>query len=175
MPKTKEQKKEILKDLEEKFNSNKAVVLVDFRGVDSTSLFDLRNKLKEANCLFKVVKKSLLEKTLEKIQRKEVAEKVKDIKSQLALAFSPEDEILPSKICYQETKSNENLKIVGGILGEEFLDESAIINFAQLPSKQELLSSLVYTLKNPISKFTYALEYNIKGLIYALNSIANNK
>jgi len=173
MPKTKEEKKKTIEGLEKKLTSHKAIVLVDFKEVNSKSLFDLRNTLKEANCLFEVVKKNLLRKALERLNKKELAERIKGIKAQLALAFGFDDEIALSKICYQGSKENDKIKIVGGVLGEEFLDREKVLEFAQLPSREELLGRLTWALKSPISKFSYVLENNIKGLINIFKAMSN--
>ena len=57
---TKEQKKEILQDLKEKLAKQKAIVFVDFQGLEARDLFDLRKKLQENNCQLKIAKKTLV-------------------------------------------------------------------------------------------------------------------
>ncbi|MDI6882858.1 MAG: 50S ribosomal protein L10 [Patescibacteria group bacterium] len=168
MAKNKDEKQKIIEDLEEKIKIQKAMVFVDFSGIDSKFLFALREKLKKANCLLKVVKKTLLEKTLGKLEKKEISEKIKTFKGQLALVFGFEDEVMPAKICYQVAKENENLKILAGVFGGEFKKKEKVIELAQLPSRGELLARLVGGLENPISNFVNVLKGNIKGLIYIL-------
>lgn len=165
---TREKKEEIIEDLKQKFTIQKAIVLVDFEGLDSKSLFKLRDELKELKCQFQVIKKTLFKKTLETLKEKSLAKKIGQIKGQLALAFGLEDEMSPSKICYQFSQKNENLRILGGILGNEFLEKEKIIEFAKLPSRAELLARLVGSLSAPISNLANVLQGNIKGLIYVL-------
>ncbi len=173
MAKTKEQKQEILKDLEKNLKEQNSMVLIDYGKVPSSALFALRNKLKEAECLLKVVKKTLLEKVLEKLDKKEVLEKVKAIKSQLVIAFGFNEETAPVKICCQEAKENENIEILGGFLGKDFLEKNRIIELSELPSKEELLSRLVGSLQSPVSKLANVLNNNIKGLINVFNALSN--
>ena len=54
---TKEQKAEILQDLIDKFAKSKSVVFADYRGIDVSSISDLRNKLREKDAETKVAKK----------------------------------------------------------------------------------------------------------------------
>lgn len=188
MPKTKEQKQVIIKDLLEKINKQKAMVLVGFDNLNSSVLFDLRRKLKEQRCLLKVIKKTLLEKTFEKLDQRDLLEKIKEIKSQLALVFGFEDEIIPAKICHQFSKQKENLKILGGIMeiknekdlsmeqdvkmkNYEFLFAEKVIELAQLPSKNELLARIMLSLQSPVLNFINVLQGNIKGLIYILAKV----
>jgi len=192
MPKTKEQKQEIIKDLKEKITKQKAVVLVDFGGSNAKKIFQLRDELKKEDCLLQVVKKTLLKKALqqghsaelsrslqdkflEKAKETDLLEKIKNIKGQMALAFGFADELMPAKITFEASQKNDNLKILAGILGKEFLDKERILELAKLPAKPELLARLLGSIQAPVSNFVYVLNGNIKGLVCALDAIAKNK
>lgn len=179
MAKTKEQKEKITKGLKVDLSGKKNIIFLDFKSLDTHKLFDLRNKLKESDCRLLVVKKSLLQRILEKTGEEEFLAKIKEIRSQLALVFSLGDGIASAKICYQLSKENKNLKILGGAERNEgintkynILGTEEIISLAQLPSKTELLFKLVYTLKSPLSGLVDIFRNNIKGLI---NVLANAK
>lgn len=171
MPKSKKQKQEIIKDLQDKIAKQKAVVLVDFGNSDSQKLFQLRDDLKKENCLLQVVKKTLLKKVLEKAKETALLEKIEKIKGQMALVFGFGDEVLPAKIAYSASQKNENLKILAGILGKDFLEKEKVLELAKLPTKPELLGSLLGSLQAPVSNFVYVLNGNIKGLITILSKI----
>ena len=175
MPKTKEQKQEIIEKIKKNFSLQKSVVLIGFKGSNSISFFGLRNKLKESNCLLMVIKKTLLKKTLETLEQKNLAEKITEIKGELALAFGFEDEIMPAKISYESSKENKNLKILGGVFDGKLLEKDKVIELAQLPSREELLVRLKTTLQSPIFGFTGALKANIKKLLYIFSQITLNK
>ena len=55
-----EKKKEIVKDLHEKFTKSAAVIVTDYKGLDVTTINDLTRKLREQDVEYKVVKNSLL-------------------------------------------------------------------------------------------------------------------
>lgn len=175
MAKTKEQKKEIITDLDNYFAQQKAVVLLDFSGVDSKTLFKMRDELKAQNCQLKVVKKTLLKKVLEKTDEKDLLAKLDELQGQLALAFGFGDEVAPAKICHKYAKENEKLQIIGGILAKHFNDQTQIIALAKLPSKKELLAQIVGAIQSPISGLTYVLKGNLNNLVYALNEIQKVK
>lgn len=168
MAKTKEQKQEIIKDLEENINRQKAMVFVNFSRVDSKSLFNLRERLLKEDCLLKITKKTLLQKALEKSDRKDLAEKINEIENQLALVFGFKDLLSPGKVCYRFSRENENLKILGGLIEGEFLRPEKVIELAQLPPREEILARMAGALKSPLSNFVYVLEGNIKGLLHVL-------
>jgi large subunit ribosomal protein L10 len=171
---TKQQKQEIINDLKDKIDQQKTMVFVDFKGVGVKDLFELRNKLKEKNSLFKVSKKTLLRIALEDFN-KSLAEKVEGLGSELAVIFGFEDEITPAKEAFNFASENEKLIIVGGFFQNEFIDREKVIELAKIPTEDELLARLVGTLSAPISNFANVLQGNIKGLVCALNAIKENK
>jgi large subunit ribosomal protein L10 len=175
MPKSREEKQKIIEDLKEKLQREKAIVLVNFSGLDSKALATLREDFKKLNGCFQVVKKTLLKKALESLGWKKLLQKIEEIAGQLALGFGFDDEIVPAKICYKYSQENKNLKILGGFLGNEFVEKEKVIELAKLPSREEILARLVGSLHNPISKFVNVLQSNIKGLIFAIEAIKQTK
>lgn len=166
MAKTKEQKKKIIQDLKEKIDKQKSIVFVAIEGLKAEEVFDLREKLKEKDCLLTVAKKTFLDIIL-----KEKKIKIDNLDGQLALVFGFADEIMPAKISYNFSKTNENLKLLGGIFENKFIGEDQILSLAKLLSKEELYAKVVGTLNAPITNFVGVLKGNLRGLVYLLSSI----
>ena len=93
------------------------------------------------------------------------------MKGQMAVIFGFTDEIAPAKISYLASKKNDQIKILAGILGKEYLDQDRVMELAKLPNKPELLGKLLGTMQAPISNFIYVLNGNIKGLVTVLSKI----
>jgi large subunit ribosomal protein L10 len=75
------------------------------------------------------------------------------------------------KVSGDFSKTNENFKILGGLIGDDvFKDDKAKV-LSELPTKQELLARMVGSIGAPISGFVNALGGNIRNLIYTLNAI----
>ncbi len=165
---TKTQKQEVLEDLKEKIAKQKAVVFVDFTGLKVKALSDLRKKIKAAGNEIKIAKKTLFGIAFKKAGFEFDSKK---LKGEIALVFGYKDEISPAKITNQFAKGNQNLKILGGLIENKFFEAEKIIELAQLPSREELLAKLVGGINAPVSNFVYALNYNLKGLIYLLTKI----
>lgn len=168
MAKTKEQKQEIIDDLKEKIAEQKAMVFVDFAGIKVKDLSSLRKKIKAAGNNITVAKKTLLRMALKKAG---IEIDVKSLKGEIATVFGLKDEISPAKLVWQSSLENPNLKILGGFLENKFRGSEEIIALAQIPPREELLAKLVGSIKAPVSNFVYALNYNLKGLLYLLTKI----
>jgi large subunit ribosomal protein L10 len=168
---TKEQKQRQIKDLKEKISKQKSVVFVDFSKISSKDMFGLRKKLKEAGCLLKIGKKTLIRIAFGQLNISFWQKIKKSVPGQLALVFGIEDEVAPAKISYQFSKEHENFKILGGIFENKFIDKTKVLEFANLLSKDELLAKLVGSIARPMSDFVNVLQGNIKGLITVLSKI----
>jgi|ETNmetMinimDraft_2_1059921.scaffolds.fasta_scaffold38815_2 large subunit ribosomal protein L10 len=175
MAKTKEQKQNTLDSLKDKLSEQKAAVFVDFSKVDSKTLFKLRAELKKEDCNITVIKKTILKKALNASGKKDLVKHIDEIKGQLALVYGFGDEVAPSRICFEASKENENVKILGGILANEYQEQGAVLALAQLPSKQQLLGQLVGSLNSPISGFVHSLKGNLSNLVCVLNEIQKVK
>jgi len=168
MPLNKEQKKQIIDDLEDKIDKQKSGVFVSIANLKAGDLFDLRNKLKQSDCLLTVAKKTLLKIAFE---GKKLDIDVKKLKGEVALVIGLSDEVSGPKIVNQFAQGNKNLEILGGIFENGFIEKEKVVELARIPSREELLARLVGSISSPISSFANVLQGNIKGLIYALNLI----
>ena len=169
---TKQQKRDIVKDLAEKLKSSKAAVFSDFKGLTVKEMSELRKELRSSGVEIKVIKKTLIDIALKDAG---IDLSVKDFSGQIALAISQEDEVAAAKIIEKATKTSENLKIVGGILGDKAIAAEEVKALAKLPSKEELLSKLVGTLNAPVSGFVNVLAGNLRGLVQVLKAIGESK
>ena len=168
MPRTKEQKQKIIDDLKEKIDKQKSMVFVDYKGLKVNQLFDLRKKLKKADAILMIAKKTLIGLA---IKDKKIEIENKELKGQPAIVFGFKDEISPAKILNEFSREFENLKILGGYFENQFRNAEEMICLARLPSRQELLAQITRSVSAPISNFVNVLQGNIKGLIHILTKI----
>lgn len=168
MPQTKDQKKEILSDLEDKIAKQKAMVFIDFTGIKVKDLSGFRKKIKKEGNAMKAAKKTLMAIALKKAG---IDLDVKGLKGEIATVFGLQDEISPAKLAFQFSKENDKLKILGGYFESKVRTSEDMIALAQIPSREELLAQMVGSIQAPVSNFVYALNYNIKGLLYLLTQI----
>lgn len=165
---SKEQKQNILKDLKDKIEKQKSIAFIDFKGSKVKDLSLLRKKMKEVGGSFQVAKKTLIKLALEKFNLK----LEKKLEGEIALIFAFEDPILPLKEAFNLSQANANIKFVAGFFEGRFIEEEEILALAQLPSKDELLTKLVWTIQSPISGLVNVLQGNLRNLVYVLSQIS---
>ena len=146
------QKAEMVEWIGGVFDAN-AVVVVANGGLTVAEMEDLRGELREAGASMKVVKNRLAKIAI----TGKPSEKISDLFSgPTALAFS-EDPVAAAKAVEKFAKANDKLKILGGAMGEEMLDEKGVKALASMPSREELLASIVLTLTSPASNIASAI------------------
>jgi large subunit ribosomal protein L10 len=168
---TREEKENIVSDLKEKIASQKGSVFLSFSHLSADDLSHLRQEAKAKDCLFKVVKKTLLklafpkETELDKILEKK--------EGSVALMFGFQDEISPAKLAYNFTLDHPEAEIKGGWWQGKLQPAEEALALAKVPDYQTLVQQLVGVLQAPIANFARVLENNYKGLLTCLSQIKN--
>ncbi|MCF7907223.1 50S ribosomal protein L10 [Patescibacteria group bacterium] len=169
MAKTRKQKEEIVNQLEKDLKGIKSLVFVDYSGLKVGQVDELKKNLKENSCQYFVAKKTLLNLVFQKIGLGHID--LSKIQGGLGLAYSLEDEVAPIRVAFKFAKENDEVKINGGIMGDEFLASEKAKILSTLPSREELIAKLLSTIKAPINNLAYVLKGNLRGLVYILSSI----
>ena len=150
---TKDQKKNYIAEMTAKFENSKAVMVTHYQGLTMSQLDDLRAKMREHGIVFKITKNRITKLALEKTKCKDLANL---FTGPTAVALS-KDAISAAKILTKFSKENNNLKILGGIMGKEILDVAAVANVATLPTLDEARAKIIGILRSPAQKITSIL------------------
>ena len=150
---SKEKKQSYIKDMTNQFDSSDAVIVAHYQGLTVKQLDDLRSKMREHGIIFKITKNRITKLALEKTKCKDLSNL---FTGPTAVAFS-NDAIMSARILSKFSKDNENLKLLGGIMGNEVLDKAALQNVANLPTLEEARTKIVSILATPASKFVSIL------------------
>jgi large subunit ribosomal protein L10 len=149
----KEQKKQYINDMTIQFDKTEAVIVTHYQGLTVTQLDDLRKQMREHGIRFKITNNRITKLALEKTKCKEL----KNLFSGPTAVALSEDAITSAKILTKFSKDNENLKILGGIMGEDILDIAGVQNVATLPSLDEARAKIVGILRSPAQKIASIL------------------
>ena len=171
MPKTKKQKEEVIKELEQFLGDQKLMTFFTFRGLKMDDFNKLRNEVKEKNSLIKVAKKTLFKLALER-KRVEVPEDYFSIKDQFAILFGFSDDPGVLKVLDRVSKEKEGVKIIGGFFEGRVLSSQEVIELSRIPSRKDLMAKLAWLLNYSKQSFVNVLECNIRNLVLVLSAKA---
>ena len=146
-------KQNYISEMTTQFDKSEAVIVTHYKGLTVNQLDQLRAKMREHGIIFKVTKNRITKLALEKTRCKELTDL---FTGPTAVALS-QDAIISAKILTNFSKENSNLKILGGIMGNDILDVAGVRNVATLPSLDEARAKIVGILRSPAQKIASIL------------------
>ena len=149
----KEQKRNYISEMTAQFDKSEAVLVTHYQGLTVKQLDELRKQMREHGIQFKITKNSITKLALEKTKCKDLANL---FTGPTAVALS-KDAISSAKILTKFSKENNNLKILGGIMGKEILDVAGVANVATLPTLDEARAKIIGVLSSPAQKIVSIL------------------
>ncbi len=168
----KARKVELISDLKEKFENSGAAFIVGYRGIDVTTMSDLRAKLREVEVDFKVVRNTLARRAVDGND----AEVLKDhFNGPVAVAFCRNDVAAGAKAITDFAKEEPKLELILGSMGAKLVSADEILAISKLPSREVLLSQLVGLLNNIPAGLVGVLSAVPRKLVYVLKAIEGQK
>jgi large subunit ribosomal protein L10 len=159
-------KAQVVSELKDVFQQSGIIVAARYAGITVAEMSDLRNKMRENSANVRVAKNRLARIAIEKSRTEGMKHLLVD---QIVLMYS-EDPVTAAKISVEFAKTNGNLKIVGGAMGEKILDSDGVTEVSKLPSREEILSSISALLVAPGSD----LAANVNGPASAIAGVLEN-
>ena len=156
-----EAKKVIVEEIKDKINKAVSLTFVDYRGLTVDEDTKMRAELRKANVEYKVYKNGLLLKALEELGMTGYAD---ILEGTTAVAFGMHDEVSAPKILVDTAEKTKKMQVKGGILNGARIDAKMVETLAKIPSKEVLISKLLYLLQSPV-----------RSVAIALNAIAEKK
>jgi len=148
--KSRAEKKKVIDQLSQSFSELTSLVMVDYQGLKSGEMDELRKSLRDNNVEFYVVKNSLM-----KIAAKDTGIEAMEsnFKGPMSIAISKDSPIDPAKWLFEFSKEHKALKILGGYLDGKVLSEEEVKALALLPDLDGMRSKLLSVLNGVASKF----------------------
>jgi large subunit ribosomal protein L10 len=151
-----QQKKQIVEELAEQIKGSACGVLANHKGINVADDTKLRKSMREAQVKYFVVKNKILSRAFEIAGLSELNT---HLKGETVIALSEQDIIIAPKLVYgQVEESKGTYSIKAGFINGEPVDAATIIEYAKLPSKEVLVSKLLFMLQSPVQRFAIAIS-----------------
>ena len=164
-------KVEAVAALKDEFKDIKDFIFTDYRGLTVEQITALRNELRKHNATYKVVKNRFAKIALKDLERPAADEY---LVGPTAVALPSDDSGAVAKVLIEFAK-NAPMSIKGGILDDNLFDAAQVEAFSKLPTKDELIASLMGTMKAPIQNVVYVLNAVPTKLVRTLQAVADSK
>lgn len=164
-----EAKKLVVEEIKEKIQNSKSVVLVKFNGLTVAEDTELRNEFRKQNVEYKVLKNTLVRRAFNDLG---VTAFDEDLNGPTSVAFGL-DETGASKIIVDAVKKYDGkVAVKSAYVDGGRVDENGVKALASMPSKEQLIAKMLGSMQAPIANFVGVLNAIPRGLVIALNAIA---
>jgi len=160
---------EQVKILQDKLAQAKSAVVFDYSGTSVKDQVILRAALSKVGGEMYVTKNTLINLA---VGEGKLADSLTGMN---ALVFSNKDAVAALKQLFKFHEDHKQLTIKQGLMDGKILSPAEIETLSKLPSKQELITTLVIKLKGPSFGLVNVLKAGTKDLVYALRAIRDQK
>lgn len=170
--KTRAEKDQDIAVLNDDFKKTSHALVVSFQGLPVDKDWELRRALQAAQLNYRVVKNTIGRRAVEGTP----LESLKDhFKGMTAIAYSDSDPVGLAKVLSKFAKENAKLTFKAGVVEGRAINVKDIDALASMPSKEELVSRLMFLLNAPAQQMAVALNGVARNLAVVIGQIAEQK
>ena len=166
----KEQKAALVTELADELSGAEAIFAVDYRGISVPQAAELREKLRESDTRFRIVKNRLTLRAADAAG----TEPLKDwLEGPTALALVRGDAALAAKTISKLGSEFEVLEYKGGLMEGEVLEPDQFVAIAKLPGREQMNAQFAGIVASPLTGLVRGLGSMVQGLASQLQQIAD--
>jgi large subunit ribosomal protein L10 len=164
-----EEKAVFVEEVRGRFLGAPLVILSDWKGATVQELDAVRRACEAQGVSFQVVKNTLCRRALAGTDLEPLAP---HFKGNIGVFFGSEDPIATAKLFREQVKGNAKLVCRAGFFEGGVLDGKGVEAVADLPSREELLVTLLRTIQEGPRRVLGVLQAPARDLLYLLSNYA---
>jgi large subunit ribosomal protein L10 len=169
--KTRETKQRDLEALTTSLQSAKSAMVVSFAGLSVTKDQEFRNTLRTAGAQYQVVKNTLARRAVKDTQFEQAADSFKGV---TAIAWTDGDPVVLSKAMSKFMKDNADIySFKSGVVDGKLIDLTQLTTIANLPSKEELISKLLFVINAQAQRIVTVINAAPRDLAVVIKQIGD--
>lgn len=149
-----EQKQALVAEVSAEVAQAQAIVLAEYRSLTVGSMTELRKRARNSGVYLRVLKNTLARRAVADTPFAGLADQMV---GPLAYGISA-DPVAAAKVLSEFSKENDKLVIKGGAMPNVVMSSKEVADLAKMPSRQELLATLLGTMQAPVAKFVRTLN-----------------
>lgn len=169
--KTKETKQNDLNALTASLGASKSAMVVSFSGVSVAKDQEFRNSIREAGAKYEVVKNTLARIAVKGTDFEQASEHFKGV---TAIAWTENDPVVLTKAISKFMKDNADIyTFKTGVVDGNLIDLEKLTTIANLPSKEELISKLLFVLNAQAQRIVTVINAVPRDLAIVIKQIGD--
>ncbi|NBR89945.1 MAG: 50S ribosomal protein L10 [Rhodobacteraceae bacterium] len=161
------QKEKVVEELGQIFESSGVVVVSHYVGLTVAEMQTLRALMRQAGGGVRVAKNRLAKIALQG----KPCESIGNLLTGMTVLSYSEDPVAAAKVVEEFAKQNKKFEILGGAMGGAALDRAGVEAVSKLPSREELISSIVACIGAPASNIAGAIGAPASNIASILSTI----
>jgi len=170
--KTRDEKSQEVSELHEQIGKASNAFLIDFKGITVPQVTELRKQVRDTKSGYVVVKNTL---ALIALKDSPIVAMREKFTGPTAIAFNANDGIQLAKALTKFAKDVPAMQFKGAMLNGQIVPAEQIQTIASLPSREELVSKLLFILQSPMRGLATVLQANIRNLAVVIDQIGKQK
>src|SRR6059058_3069744 len=142
-----EEKASAISELGEGIGQATNAFVISFKGITVPQVTELRKQVRETNSKYVVVKNTL---ALIAVKDSPLTQLKEYFKGPTAVAYNTTDGVILAKALTKFAKDVPAVQFKGALLAGQVVPANQIQSIATLPSREELISKLLYLMQHPI-------------------------
>ena len=171
--KSRETKQNDLNALAESLQNSKSAMVVSFTKLTVTKDQEFRSSLREVGASYQVVKNTLARIAVKGTPFEDATEHFKGV---TAIAWTNDDPVVLTKAISKFMKANADIyTFKTGVVDGKFVDFAQLNTIASLPSKDELISKLMWVLNSGAQRLVTVINAVPRDLAVVIKQIGESK
>ena len=166
---TRTKKKELIEEYQDGLAAAPHAFLLSFKGITVPQATELRSRIREKGGKYRVVKNTL---ALIAVDGKGLAHLKDQFQGPTAVAYINDDVVGLAKALTDFKKDVPAIEFKGGVVDGKPIAGADVDSLAKMPSREELLTKLVYLLQSPITRLARGLAAIPRQLVVVLDQVA---
>ena len=174
----KQDKEQSVLEIKEKLDKASSIYLTDFSGLTVAQTNELRDEFFNAKVDYKVFKNTLIKKALEQSENsfsRQSVKLVEHLKGPTGVIFAYDDPVSPAKILKKFFDKIAKPKLKVALVENEAYDSKKLNDLAALPTKPEIISSIIGSLQSPITGIVGTINAVIRDLASIVEEVAKKQ
>jgi len=169
--KTRETKQNDLNALTASLAASKSAMVVSFKGVSVAKDQEFRNSIREAGAKYEVVKNTLARIAVKGTDFEQASDHFKGV---TAIAWTENDPVVLTKAISKFMKDNADIyTFKTGVVDGNLVDLEKLTTIANLPSKEELISKLLFVLNAQAQRIVTVINAVPRDLAVVIKQIGD--
>ena len=149
-------KEQHVAEIKDRLTRAQSVVMFDYRGLTVDEVTALRVEMRKAGVEYIVLKNTMVERACRELNIDESVHAM--LKGPSAFAFGYDDPVTAAKIYSDFANKAKKTEAKGGIMDNAAVDANVIKKLAALPTKDVLLTKILWSLKGSVRNLACALN-----------------